>query len=127
VVFIFNYIKITLFTYSVFSSYTIVFLGVKYRSEIVLKVILDAYSYSYVHKVLQKFPLSYVCTIVKVYFENLYRFSFVVYIYLNVSVLPLEENVLDFQNLLLNNFEMQQYYQCLQKTFLLRVISYFYI
>ena len=90
-------------------------------------MILDVYSYSYLHKVLQKFPFWYVCTIVKVYFENLYRFSIDVCIYLNVSVLPLEESVLDFQSLLMNNFEMQQYYQCLQKPFLLRVTNYFYI
>jgi len=34
---------------------------------------------------------------VKVYFENLYRFSIDVYIYQKVFVLPLEESVLDFK------------------------------
>ena len=57
------------------------------------------------------------CTIVKVYFKNLFSFSIGVYIDLNVSVLPLGESVLDFQSLLMNNFETQQYYQGLQKTF----------
>jgi len=36
---------------------------------------------------------------VKVYFENLYRFSNDVCIYLKVSVLSREESVLDFQSL----------------------------
>ena len=57
------------------------------------------------------------CTIVKVYFKNLFSFSIGVYIDLNVSVLPLGESVLDFQSLLMNNFETQQYYQGLQKPF----------
>ena len=64
---------------------------------------------------------------VTVYLENPYRFSMSVYFYLKVRVLPLEEFYLDYQNLLMNNLEMQQYCLCLPNNYKLHVTNYLYI